>query len=88
MNKDEQRTWIKNELLYNSGKGILVFESDLTDQEILDYIDGNDWISFYQHKHLPMMGEYVSESLFHGLVSKTDFENGIKLQLREFEIRD
>lgn len=81
MNKNEQRTWIKNELLYNSCKGILVFESDLTDQEILDYIDGNDWISFYQHKHLPMMGECISESLFHGLVSKTDFENGIKLQL-------
>lgn len=81
MNKDEQKAWIKNELLYNSGNGILVFESDLADQEILDYIDGNDWISFYQHKHLPMMGECVSESLFHGLLIKIDFEDAIKLQL-------
>lgn len=81
MNKDEQKAWIKNELLHNSCKGILVFESDLSSQEILDYIEGNDVFSFYQHKHLPMMGDSVSESLFHGLVSKTDFENGHKLLL-------
>lgn len=80
MNKDEQRVRLREKLLDNTERRILVFESDLTDQEIYNFINGTDLYVYHQHEHVSMMGKSVSESLFHSLIRLLHTKESLSLQ--------